>query len=225
MVLQRVRVVLALAMVLCFAHVVAAAGITGSPHDFGRPASPWLCEYCHTPYFAGSIAVPLWARVGSGAEFPVYGAPTADELASTVGALPPTWPGVATRLCLSCHDGLTASGVLYGNGESLNVRHHFPRRFGMLPDDAPPREVPPFRTRGTSLIAGHPVFVRYPTQPLGVEFHLPPLRSAAGQGSDVKLVGGMVECISCHDVHDPTFRPFLRRSNAGSAMCMTCHAK
>ena len=34
-----------------------------------------------------------------------------------------------------------------------------------------------------------------------------------------------VECGSCHDPHSAVNRTFLRTSNAGSAVCLTCHAK
>jgi predicted CXXCH cytochrome family protein len=38
--------------------------------------------------------------------------------------------------------------------------------------------------------------------------------------------GGLsVECGSCHDPHNDAQKTFLRTSNAGSAVCLTCHAK
>ena len=39
------------------------------------------------------------------------------------------------------------------------------------------------------------------------------------------LIGGMMQCSSCHSTHDPTNTPFLRTSNVGSALCLTCHIK
>jgi predicted CXXCH cytochrome family protein len=49
----------------------------------------------------------------------------------------------------------------------------------------------------------------------------------------VKTTGGLrlygatntLECGSCHNVHDNTAAPFLRKSNAASALCKTCHIK
>jgi len=32
-------------------------------------------------------------------------------------------------------------------------------------------------------------------------------------------------CSSCHNVHDPTYPPFLVMSNSGSALCNDCHIK
>lgn len=34
-----------------------------------------------------------------------------------------------------------------------------------------------------------------------------------------------VECASCHDPHNTTNGTFLRRTNAGSGLCLTCHVK
>ena len=42
-------------------------------------------------------------------------------------------------------------------------------------------------------------------------------------GADV--VSATVECASCHDPHNDQFPTFLRKSNAGSAVCLTCHIK
>jgi predicted CXXCH cytochrome family protein len=48
---------------------------------------------------------------------------------------------------------------------------------------------------------------------------------------DVALLFGtgndQMECASCHDPHqsDATATPFLRKSNSGSALCLTCHNK
>lgn len=43
----------------------------------------------------------------------------------------------------------------------------------------------------------------------------------------VKLVGGRIECTSCHDSHNPSLDPleqkFLVRSNSGGALCLACH--
>jgi predicted CXXCH cytochrome family protein len=41
----------------------------------------------------------------------------------------------------------------------------------------------------------------------------------------VPLYTAKVECGSCHNVHDPQYPGFLRKSNAASALCTTCHIK
>ena len=39
------------------------------------------------------------------------------------------------------------------------------------------------------------------------------------------LASATVECASCHDPHTDDQPTFLRKSNAGSAVCLTCHTK
>ncbi|NOZ04723.1 MAG: cytochrome c3 family protein, partial [FCB group bacterium] len=47
-----------------------------------------------------------------------------------------------------------------------------------------------------------------------------------GKISDDMLVGGKVECSSCHDVHNGSgVATLLVKNNGGSALCLTCHAK
>ncbi len=43
--------------------------------------------------------------------------------------------------------------------------------------------------------------------------------------STTNATGPTVECASCHDPHSSTNATFLRISNAGSAVCLTCHNK
>lgn len=68
----------------------------------------------------------------------------------------------------------------------------------------------------------------YPTPAQDPAFRTPPdlLRGWGGLSSgDVKLYGGKVECPSCHNVHNPSNRPFLRKTNTNDALCLTCHIK
>ncbi|WP_234414066.1 cytochrome c3 family protein [Ideonella sp. A 288] len=101
---------------------------------------------------------------------------------------------------------------------------------------------------GTDLRNDHPVGVRFPTPGPGVDFNTPGatrpgLRWFDNNGNnfpdprEVRLYdsgeGFEVECASCHDPHGvpsagvgSSFNPsFLRVSNAGSAVCLTCHTK
>ena len=54
--------------------------------------------------------------------------------------------------------------------------------------------------------------------------------SAAGTKTNMRIYGttlgtATVECGSCHDPHTDAANTFLRKSNAGSAVCLTCHIK
>lgn len=98
---------------------------------------------------------------------------------------------------------------------------------------------------GTDLKNDHPVGVTYPTSNgPGTDFNTPggtkgtakffdvDANTNMGKG-EVRVYDGKVECASCHDPHgvpsggtNSTFQPtFLRVSNAGSALCLTCHSK
>jgi len=40
------------------------------------------------------------------------------------------------------------------------------------------------------------------------------------------LIGGQVQCASCHDVHNGSgVEKLLRKTNVASALCLTCHNK
>lgn len=98
---------------------------------------------------------------------------------------------------------------------------------------------------GTDLRNDHPVGVDFPaTNGPGTDFNTP----GGGGGTtsffdtdadsildkaELRMYNGKVECASCHDPHGvpsagagSQFNPtFLRKTNAGSAVCLTCHAK
>ena len=101
---------------------------------------------------------------------------------------------------------------------------------------------------GTDLTNDHPVGIRYPAMGPGVDFK--PTTGVKSNiaffdtntngrldKSDIRLYdtggGFAVECASCHDPHGvPSAGPgsifnktFMRVSNDGSALCLTCHVK
>ena len=64
----------------------------------------------------------------------------------------------------------------------------------------------------------HPVNIDYP---VNATWGFRPVADAEAAGA--KLYDGKVECLSCHNVHDPQYGSFLIKSNGGSAVCYTCH--
>ncbi len=102
---------------------------------------------------------------------------------------------------------------------------------------------------GTDLRNDHPVGIRYPTSAgAGTDFKDPPRKetrlayfdtngNARADAGEIRLYnsgdGYEVECASCHDPHGvpsagpgSVFHPtFLRASNAGSGVCLSCHTK
>ena len=48
--------------------------------------------------------------------------------------------------------------------------------------------------------------------------------TADGSG-ELPLPKGLIECTTCHAVHDATYPPFLRGTMTNSALCLACHNK
>ena len=101
---------------------------------------------------------------------------------------------------------------------------------------------------GTDLRNDHPVGVRFPPAGPGTDFRDPGRKetrwayydnnaNGRADSNEIRLYnsgeGYEVECASCHDPHGvpsagpgSVFNPtFLRVSNAGSGVCLTCHSK
>jgi predicted CXXCH cytochrome family protein len=217
--------------VLLMSQVAVAGTVIGSRHDLSTAATPQVCEFCHTPHDANNnIQAPLWNRAETTQTFKLYASPT---MAGT-----PVQPLVSSRLCLSCHDGVNASTVVHGN--AVSTKHDLVKPPGHpAPDTTSNPNCERCHTDmytgnrrtlvlGTDLSNDHPISVAYPTPAQNPGFKTPTDVQKGWGGSsanDVKLYGGMVECGSCHEVHNPDTAPFLRKSNATSALCLTCHSK
>jgi len=79
-----------------------------------------ICIFCHTPHGANAVgSAPLWNRSDPwGGPFPLYGGALAikgnfGNYGNVTNALYGVgeYPNGASRLCMSCHDGVTAIGV------------------------------------------------------------------------------------------------------------------
>lgn len=240
-----------LGLILTGTSALALTGIANTPHNFTDTQEDFtlwsvysatnedeLCVFCHTPH-GGSLDGPLWNRDVSAIDGAGYYTHYSSETLST------SLSGQAGRAvngpsltCLSCHDG------------SIGVGDNLLNNGGVIPDndgatignlynadlnlDIPGPKI------GTSIAAlqgadsttdlsdDHPISFSYN----GVQAE----KSSGFQidtyvtGQGLTLYGGNVECSTCHDPHvdyitDTTLDPFLRISNAGSAMCLACHIK
>jgi predicted CXXCH cytochrome family protein len=225
------RWLLTIVSTLVLSSSLYAGTVIGTRHDLSTAGTPQVCEFCHTPHGANTnIQAPLWNRAETTQTFTLYGSST---MTGTVGQ-----PRVASRLCLSCHDGVNASAVVHGN--SVSTKHDLVK---------PPGHPPPDMTSepncerchsnfysskrrtlvlGTNLSDDHPISVNYPSAAQNPAFKVPADTQKGWGGTspnEVKLYAGAVECGSCHNVHSNDFAPFLRKSNAASAICLTCHLK
>ncbi|MBI5170039.1 MAG: cytochrome c3 family protein [Candidatus Eisenbacteria bacterium] len=164
-----------------------------------------VCVYCHTPH-GGQTSAPLWNRNFSVASYQMYDSGHSSTINMTVDSQP---TGVSLA-CLSCHDGTVGLDVIVNTPNSYTggaaVGTHMPSN--ILPN------------LGTDLRNDHPVSVTY--DPTADTY----FRSAASvHAAGLQLYGGKVQCGSCHNPHTAANRPFLRISNAGSSLCLTCHIK
>ncbi len=180
----------------------AVAVVLNTAHDLrgtNTADGGQTCIYCHTPHGASSFA-PLWNRQQQVTTYTMYSSPTIDM---TIAGQPQD----NSLGCLSCHDGTLA----------LDALINFPAASSAGTIGAGPENL------GADLSNDHPISVTYdPTQ--DPEFNA----AVGGQVSGLQLFGAganQVECGTCHSVHDNTNAPFLRISNAGSALCTACHIK
>jgi len=137
-------------------------------------------------------------------------------------------PGSVSMLCLSCHDGSTATNS-YGYTANLGASK-----------GAADKSITARATIGANgdLSNHHPIGFNY-DQVAGIddEIHVSTHAVAQGGAGGVQIGGpatvadllwnGNVECVSCHDVHNTKNGglKFLWVEDTQSALCLTCHVK
>jgi predicted CXXCH cytochrome family protein len=188
------------------------AGIGGSKHDFSTTgwSGGQICVACHAPHnntnAAGSV---LWNHALTTATFTLYSSPTMNATGAAVGGV--------SKLCLSCHDGTVALDSFGGNTGTTFINAS--------------------ANLGNNLTNDHPIGITYDGALVTADGGLKAITSAANIGpggaktgtiDSNLLAGGKVECSSCHDVHNTNTAVtanLLKITNAGSALCLTCHTK
>ncbi len=201
-----------LSFLLLFLFVFAGGGISqtivGSAHDFS--SATWnttgqICVVCHTPHNADVAVVnaPLWNHESTVASFSPY---SSSSMNASVGQ-----PDASSKLCLSCHDGTVA----VDNFGTTTGGTHFISGATLI---------------GTDLNDDHPISFTYDAALAGTDGELnDPTVTNSGLGGTISedmLIGGQMQCASCHDVHNSSgIGKLLRKSNNASALCLTCHQK
>ena len=196
--------------IMAFMAGSAMAQITGSGHDFssaGWNTSGEICIACHTPHNALAVT-PLWNHEVSTATFTLYTSTTMNATTAT--------PSGTSLLCLSCHDGSVALDNFGGVTIGTNII--------AAPD-----------LLGTDLSNDHPVSFVYNATLATADGELHDPSTATGITGTIEadmLFGttgnATMECASCHDVHNggpASVASLLVKSNAASALCLTCHDK
>jgi predicted CXXCH cytochrome family protein len=242
------RICFAAALIVLFGagRAAAQATIAFGPHDFSAGSAirntdasinGQTCVFCHTPH-EGTLAAPLWNRSASTATYQVYASSTMDAAAPTSAAIQSSVSGA----CMSCHDGSIAidvlanlSGVAHAASVAFTRQATAKATYGangtgtnnILTAGAP--------FLGTDLRNDHPITIVYETARAATptEFVTQAItgtKITVGATQPLPLYGSStatatVECASCHNPHNNSLGNFLRKSNAGSAMCLTCHIK
>jgi len=207
--------------VLAIGTTAMAASMIATKHDmtkYGNATNSTgtnkeVCVFCHTPHNASKTRA-LWNRNDSTQTFLLYTSGANDESADWYmsGSKSATiQSGSASLMCLSCHDGASSIKGLVVNAKGTIT----------LTNDV----VTGKANLGTNLTNDHPINFNYAT-----------VQTAQGAGKlytpatlvtngVVKIIGGALECASCHDVHNTSNVPFLRDTMAGSSLCLQCHVK
>lgn len=185
------------------------AGVIGTVHDVGGNG----CLSCHAPHNGsepntgintlatqGTGRILLWARDFTTQTFGTYSSPTLNNTTAEIGTTTPapTDARLYSFLCMSCHDGVTTPSLIAATD---------PHAIGNP-------------TNSYGLQNDHPVNMNY--DPL-LDNGLDTAANVKTAGLKLFGVSDTVQCASCHNVHNNTNAPFLRVSNAGSGLCLTCH--
>ena len=254
-----IATIVTLVTIYTFATSVVFAGIAGTKHDLsststgggitatGASGVTQKCVFCHTPH-SSSKAGPLWNHsFNQGNIYTVLGQPAPEE--SRV-----TWPGQpnkGARLCLGCHDGTVALGLLVnvpgsGMGGTVDMTQTYmpcgPTDYNCLGTDF----VGALKHLNSFGFGDHMVSIEYddglvtakntkcangiPTQGLvapstltGV-VRLRPTDHNNTLGSDTRMG---VQCRTCHDPHDDPGgnNKFLVIGTPinQNPLCETCH--
>lgn len=188
-----------------------------------------ICVFCHTPHSAAPES-PLWSRRdptgpnGDGT-FPVYAVPLLINQDAAAKALTgydtnnPDYPNGASRMCLSCHDGVTSIGVLLDGAPIIM--------------ESGSETVTNDTIQGiVDLETSHPISFNYNDNVINTllgttDYQMP---SAA---VDTPLSNGQMQCTTCHDPHEDTrdlaaydYQPFWRHQGGATAyddVCNNCH--
>ncbi len=170
--------------------------VTG-PGEIKALSETRICVFCHTPHNAKPLT-PLWNRELEPVNYDVY--------ASSTLRASPSQPEGPSRLCLSCHDGILAIGMVLRPSGGIEVSGAItPGRRSYI---------------GTDLSDDHPVSFSYLDSLSNPEIvPVPPY--------DLTFYGFQynIHCSTCHDPHNNQFGKFLSMDNRYSGLCLKCHLK
>jgi predicted CXXCH cytochrome family protein len=190
------------------AVIAQPSSIVGSPHDLsaGGPGpvraafEDQVCIFCHTPHNASPIR-PLWNRYMPVDNYRIYNSRALDAQ--------PGQPTGASKMCLSCHDGTIALGVVYSRDTPIILAGGIT----VMPVGQ--------SNLGTDLSDDHPISFRYDSALAAQDAHL---RDPSLLPPELELdFNRELQCTTCHDAHDDSRGNFLVMHNTDSQLCNACH--
>ncbi len=182
--------------------------IANGPHDLSTHGpgptraidEERICIFCHAPHNT-QPATPLWNRHNPTTHYRIYRSSTTDARIDQ--------PSGPSKMCLSCHDGSLAIGLVRSQPATDPI---------VVNTDT----MPPGPTNLTNdLSDDHPIGFRYDRALSNTDRQL---RDPQSISSLLKLgPHNQVHCSTCHDPHDNGLGNFLRITDRGGAICTTCH--
>ena len=177
-------------------HNLSASG----PGPINAPKESYVCIFCHTTH-SGSTEAPLWNRFSSGTVYVPY--------TSTTAKAKPGQPTGSSKLCLSCHDGTIALGMVRSRRQKIP----FAGGIKKMPKGS--------ANLGSDLSDDHPISFKYDK---GLVGRNPELNDPSSLTAEVRLdKDDQMQCTTCHDPHNDGFGHFLVMENKESALCVACH--
>ena len=207
------------------------AQMRGTAHDFtGYRRSSYnpsgeVCIVCHAPHNTDATSVPLWNHTTTAQTFTPYGASGSGfNIHFTPGQ-----PDGSSKMCLSCHDGITAANSYGVNGKSPALQDSITLATGGA--TAPRTSTITRSNLTTNLTDDHPISFVYAeamvaNPRLRDTSYITPLGHSIGV--DMLDKQGKLQCAGCHDPHGSNTgwnSTYLKFSNSNSALCLTCHNK
>lgn len=220
---------------------MAFADMRTTPHSLVRKSviseASEICVFCHTPKLNGTPPekAPLWQpSIGANLVFTIY---------DDIGRLGLGKPSVGSQsiACLSCHDANQARTISktsadhpFGVPYRGAVKSRTPRLSEPMHNSAYNAEIPAiwakklvglddFRDVSQGIIENKTVWwvSMSGSTARRTRSDLPLYkRTDEASGEEVPYI----ECSTCHDPHSNNSK-FLRLTNEGSRLCLTCHIK
>ncbi len=190
------------------AGLAGRQSVVGSPHDLSVTGpgpihalfEEQVCIFCHAPHRSTGQA-PLWNRHMPPTHYRIYESSTTS---ARIGQ-----PSGPSKMCLSCHDGALALGLLASRSPNDPV-------------EMTQRTIPPGPSDLTQdLSDDHPIGFRFDR---ALAARDPQLRNPDLISKELPLgKHNEMHCTTCHDPHNNDLGDFLRMPTVRSAICLSCH--